>query len=171
MNMNSLTQSEKEILKSIVVHRAMLGECIGSNPSFLKPDQPLWAWFGYQSQQKCRDALSEYLAEVTEKYPNLQEYLDPKGWMVIWDKERYSVKYNMSHNLMIPMKLNRFKTWYFMIGIMLVFTLYAAIQTGTDHAWERVFGSVIWMTALFLLHGLVLFIRRMRGTKSKGITR
>ncbi len=170
MDANSLTQDEKEILKTIAIHRAMLGECRGSNPSFLKPGQPLWAWFGYPSQQACRDSLSEYLTEVTDKYPNLQEYLDPKQWQVIWDKEKFYVKYGTSFNLMTPMKLNRFKTWYFIFGMMLAFTLFVAIKTGTDHHWQRVLGAVIWMTALCLLHGLVLFIRRMRDNKSNGNT-
>ena len=88
MGATKLSSEEELLLTRIVLNRAMLGQCEGSNPPFLGAGQTLWAWFGFKSEQEVRDYLAQLLA-VVEEYPRVQQAISQEDWYIVWKEGKY----------------------------------------------------------------------------------
>ena len=73
----------------------MLGECEGGDPSFLKPGQTLWEWFGIETEEQCRTNLFQ-LRQVIKKYPHIENKLNQKEWFIEWKDDKYFLSYKKS---------------------------------------------------------------------------
>lgn len=90
-----LDEDEKKLLEAYILTKAMLGECEGWDPSFLKPGQTLWEWFGYETEMQCRRDLIQ-LREEIKNFPFIEIKLNQKEWFIEWKDGKYFLSYKMS---------------------------------------------------------------------------
>lgn len=95
MGVTGLTEDDEVLLTSVVLNRAMLKECDGSSPPFLKVGQSLWAWFGWKSEQELRDYQTRLLSLV-EKRPKVKRALSQKDWYIQWHEDKFYLEYRKS---------------------------------------------------------------------------
>lgn len=92
MGVVGLTEQQELLLTRIVLNRAMLGQCEGSDPPFLERGQTLWAWFGWKCEQEVHDYQATLL-RVLGGQPRVQQALSQKDWYIAWRGRKYYLTY------------------------------------------------------------------------------
>lgn len=86
-----LTHNDRQLLERIVLTRAMMGRCDGSDPPFLRSGQTLWEWFEFRSKAQVRD-YQRQLGRVLEECPRVKQALKEYDWYVRWRKDEYYIE-------------------------------------------------------------------------------
>lgn len=91
--MRGLSHEDQEILRRLILTRAMLRQCEGWNPEFLQIGQSLFSWFGFESEEEVVE-YHDHLVSLFRGRPELRRVLAKRRWYIKWKGERWSLAYH-----------------------------------------------------------------------------